>query len=306
MNVRVPADAALIPPDTGASTNWAKLEKNTQIQHFRPSWSTWQPFACASCESCLLSAGSTLDKMEHKGFFSALLGKLFRFIQSLTVLQSIRRLPLVALSSTSWNQLHLYSMWRKVCHLTLYTASTIALLGNIVTTLSEPAATFWRKDWSTGRVKSKGSKRFQLYVWRPEQAHLHPEPPSQQYQTLPLLSHQMLALDVPAMGEDEDDEMIVHHWQHKTQLRYFLHSMCASDNGNRDNDGLTFVTRFSAIPLPMLPRPMKPTVLFAGAETKLYLINLLTVFKICQNDFCTSYNPCPVWFEQGKVARKNP
>ena len=128
------------------------------IRYFRTSLSTWQPFACASCESCLLSAGSTLHQMKHCADVSK---TFYRNTLSLTVLQSISRLPLIALSSTSWNGLHLslntyttYKLYvKKSCAKsrgTLYTVSTIALFGNIVTTLSEPAATLWRKDRYTG------------------------------------------------------------------------------------------------------------------------------------------------------------
>ena len=164
MNVRVPADAALIPPDTGASTNWAKTCRKARqsillilfVQYLRPSLSTWQPFACASCESCLLSAGSTLHQMKHQADVS----KTFcSNTLTLTVLQSISRLPLIALSSTSWNRLEL--SLKKSCNknlATLYTVSTIALFGNIVTTLSDPAATLWRKDRSKRKSKTKMTK----------------------------------------------------------------------------------------------------------------------------------------------------
>ena len=90
--------------------------------------------------------------------------------------------------------------------------------------------------------------------WRPELVHLHLELPFQQYQTLPLLSHHMPALHGPKMGNYGDD---CEQFKLPTEPYLLI------------RNGLTFVTRFSAIPFPMFPRPMKPTVLFAGAESNI-------------------------------------
>ena len=64
----------------------------------------------------------------------------------LTVLQSTRRLPLLTLSNTSCKNIFNIDGHFSVNYIvrksfTLYTVSTMALLGNIVTTFSDPAAT---------------------------------------------------------------------------------------------------------------------------------------------------------------------
>ena len=95
----------------------------------------------------------------------------------LTVLQSTRRLPLLALSNTSCKNIfdigpHFSVNWKKKS--TLYTASTMALLGNIVTTFSDPAATL-------EITKKARTKKFHI----PLQGHWRHEPPYQRCQTLP-------------------------------------------------------------------------------------------------------------------------
>ena len=110
----------------------------------------------------------------------------------LTVLQSTRRLPLLALSNTSCKRIfdivdpHFSVKYivRKLS--TLYTASTMALLGNIVTTFSDPAATL--ENTIQARIKKSH---------KPPQGHLRHEPPSQRCQTLPQKSRHRLIQHVP-------------------------------------------------------------------------------------------------------------
>ena len=83
---------------------------------------------------------------------------------------------------------------------TLYTFSTIALFGNIVTTLSEPAAALQQKTEfyqnQEGEFKTNGQN---WTVGRPQLAQTHPELLFQQSLTLPLLSHHMPAPGDPAI-----------------------------------------------------------------------------------------------------------
>ena len=103
MNVRVPADAAFIPPDTGASTNWTIMMTWTQLS-LRNIYETalffmLKLYDLTTLNLCLFwylftQCWINLTSLERK--------VLQMYFPSLTVLQSISRLPLITLSRTSW------------------------------------------------------------------------------------------------------------------------------------------------------------------------------------------------------------